>query len=183
VNPGKHILPTLMIATLAAAVPARAEVTSAGANGFVAVTSIETSATPAEVYAAMLQPGHWWNKAHTYSGDSTNLKIDAHPGGCFCETIPASHGSIEHARIVLLMPGAVLRMRGAFGPLQEMGVEGSLTWQIKTADGHTRVTQSYAVGGFFPKGAEPLAPIVDGVMADQAGRLKAYLDEIGRAHV
>jgi hypothetical protein len=73
-------------------------------------------------------------------------------------------------------PGQTLRIVGALGPLQEMGVSGAMTWQLEKAAEGTKVTFTYAVGGYSTAGLEKLAPLVDGVMAGQLKAFKAYAD-------
>jgi hypothetical protein len=52
------------------------------------------------------------------------------------------------------------------------GVDGTLSWMLKPADGGTSVTQSYVVGGYVRSGMEPWAPKVDHVLDEQLQRLK-----------
>jgi hypothetical protein len=68
-------------------------------------------------------------------------------GGCFCERLKDG-GSVQHLQVVYAAPGKGLRLRGALGPLQMEGVDGTLAWTLKPAEGGTSVTQSYAVGGY-----------------------------------
>jgi uncharacterized protein YndB with AHSA1/START domain len=151
-----------------------ADVVSTSTNGFVIRSVVTVPGTPAAVYAALVDVRQWWDKAHTYSGDSKNLTISATPGGCFCEALPG--GGVQHGTVALAWPGQTLRIVGALGPLQEMGVSGAMTWQLEKAAEGTTVTFTYAVGGFAPAGFAKLAPLVDGVMAVQLKAFKAYAD-------
>ena len=163
----------LAMGALAVAVPAQAEVKSATAAGFETVNRQIVGATPEQVYAMLVQPARWWDKAHTYSGDSANLMLEPKAGGCFCEKIPADGATIEHARIVYTQPGKTLRMVGALGPLQQEGVSAALTWAFKPVPGGTEITQTYVVGGYIRGGADRLAPIVDQVLGGQLKALQA----------
>lgn len=166
---------TMGILSLAAA-PVRAEVKAADANGMI-VSQVITIAAPAEkVYAALLTPGRWWDKAHSWSGDAANMTLEPKAGGCFCETIPASGGGAEHARVVRIVPNRLIVLNGALGPFQSMGVTGALSWTLKPVAGGTEFTQTYAIGGYVPGGGQGMAPAVDGVMAGQAARLKAFVE-------
>ena len=151
----------------AGAAPALAEVKSASAAGFETLNTAVVAATPDQVYAMLGSPARWWDKAHTYSGDSANLSLALKAGGCFCEVIPADQATIEHARVVYAQPGKALRLVGGLGPLQAEGVSAALTWSLKPVAGGTEVTQSYVVGGFVRGGADKIAPIVDRVLGQQ----------------
>lgn len=160
---------------LLTASPAIAEVKSATPIGFEIEAKTVVKTTPAETYAALARVGQWWDSEHTYSGDASNMTMDAKAGGCFCETIPKDGGTIEHGRVIYARPGQTLRLQGGLGPLQSEAAVGTLTWQLKPADGGTEVTQSYVVGGYIRGGADKLAPIVDQVMGHQLARLTEYL--------
>jgi uncharacterized protein YndB with AHSA1/START domain len=148
-------------------------------NGFLVQQTLTVQAAPDKVYQALVnQVASWWSPRHTYSGDAGNLSIDARPGGCFCERLPGG-GGVEHLRVVYLAPAQVVRMAGALGPLQASGLNSSLTWKLSPSDGQTRLELSYSVGGFMDGGFEKIAPAVDGVLGEQARRLKHFV-ETGR---
>jgi uncharacterized protein YndB with AHSA1/START domain len=170
--------PVIIIAALAAsaAAPAGARVISSSPAGFEVADRVVIAAPPAKLYAALIDIGRWWSGSHTYSGDAANLSIDARAGGCWCERL-ADGGAIEHLRLVYVRPGQALRGQGGLGPLQSEGAAGSFTWTIKPAkDGGSELTQSYVVGGYVRGGAEKLAPLVDQVLGEQLGRLKAFVE-------
>lgn len=159
----------------AMAAPAHSAVTGTSEIGFATESRVEIAADAASVYALLGQPGRWWNDAHTYSGDSGNMAIDARAGGCFCETIPAASGSagtIEHARVIQAVPGQKLRLSGGLGPLQGEGVVGTLDVSIAPAGKGVRVTMAYVVGGYLRGGAAAMAPLVDQVLTEQLQGLK-----------
>ena len=163
----------LVCAGAVLATSAMAEVRTAADSGFETVNSAVVAASPDKVYAMLGQPGRWWNKDHTYSGDARNLSQDMKAGGCFCEVIPADNGTVEHGRVVFAQPGQTLRLSAALGPLQQEAVSGTLTWSLKPVAGGTEVTQTYVVGGYVRGGAAKLAPIVDRVMSEQLRGLQA----------
>jgi len=143
-------------------------------TGFAVRDEVTTTATPQAVYAAILHGvGKWWNSAHTYSGDARNLSIDAKVGGCFCERI-AHGGGVEHARVIALLPDTLVRVSGAFGPLQPFGLAGTLSWKMTGAPGGTKIELSYNVGGYIHGGFENIAAGVDEVLGDQLNRLKSF---------
>ena len=138
----------LGMALFAFAATTPAAVTQLAPNGFLIRHEVTVNAAPAKVYDAIVNVGGWWNPAHTYSGDAANLSIDARAGGCFCERLREG-GAVEHMRIVAAMPGTMLRMSGALGPLQSSGLAGSLTWKLAAAGDGTTLTVTYSVGGFM----------------------------------
>jgi uncharacterized protein YndB with AHSA1/START domain len=161
---------------VATAGPTSAAVIDVAVSGFAVKNEAMVNATPDTVYAAVLHDiGRWWNGKHSYSGDSTNLSIDARPDGCFCEKLPGG-GGVEHAKIIALIPGSLIRMSGALGPLQASGLTGTLTLKFIPADGGAKVEMTYSVGGYMEGGLQPVAAPVDGVLRDQLERLKAYVE-------
>jgi hypothetical protein len=152
-----------------------ADVVNTSPSGFTIRTVITVPGSPAAAYATVVNVSQWWDKSHTYSGDSKNMAIAAVPGGCFCEAIPG--GGVQHGTVAMALPGQTLRIIGSLGPLQEMGVTGAMTWQFAKAAEGTTITFTYAVGGNAPIGFDKLAPLVDGVMAAQMKALKTYADK------
>ena len=164
-----------LVLLLAVAGPAMAEVKSVTANGF-EVATVGTIAAPADrVYAALGEVGHWWDPSHTFSRDAANLSIELRAGGCFCERLKDG-GSVQHLQVVYAAPGQGLRLRGALGPLQTEGVDGTLSWTLKPAESGTNVTLSYVLGGYIRSGMEQWAPRVDRVLDEQLQRLKRYAE-------
>jgi uncharacterized protein YndB with AHSA1/START domain len=154
---------------------AAAEVVGASANGFEVRLTVHTAAVADKVYAALLQPAHWWSSDHTFSQDAANLSLDPHPGGCWCETLPKG-GRVEHLRVVFVSPGKTLRLRGALGPLQGMGVDGAMTWSVKSVADGTDISMTYAVGGYSKDGFDELSKGVDHVLGEQLERLKKLVE-------
>ena len=98
--------------------------------------------------------------------------MELRAGGCFCERLKDGR-SVQHLQVVYAAPGEGLRLRGALGPLQMEGVDGTLSWTLKPAEGGTSLTQSYVVGP-QPHGA--MAPRVDRVLDEQLQRLKSFVE-------
>ena len=169
----KGLVPLILV--LAAAGPAAAEVKSVAPNGFEVASMTTIAAPPDRVYAALGEVGHWWDPSHTFSRDAANLSLELRAGGCFCERLKDG-GSVQHMQVVYAAPGAGLRLRGALGPLQVEGVDGTLSWTLKPAEGGTGVTQSYVVGGYIRSGMEQWAPRVDRVLDEQLQRLKSFVE-------
>ena len=156
---------------------ARGEVADATPAGFTVKSVVTIASPPSGVYEALVRSvGLWWDPEHTYSGDAKNLSIDPRAGGCFCERVPPD-GAVQHATVVLALPPKTLRLDGALGPLQQSGTSGSLTFQLAERVSATEVTMTYSVGGYRPGGLDPLASLVDSVLAVQLGRLKSFVEK------
>jgi hypothetical protein len=103
------------------------------------------------------------------------MTIDGRAGGCFCENLPPD-GSVQHMTVVLAEPGKTLRLRGSLGPLQEQAIVGTMTWTFAETAGRARIELTYVVGGYLRGGLEPVARLVDQVLAVQVQRLKRYVE-------
>jgi hypothetical protein len=154
---------------------AQAEVVSAANNGFEVHEAIHVAAPPDKAFAAVLTPSRWWSSSHTFSKNAANLTLDARAGGCWCENLPEG-GSAEHLRVVFLVPGKILRLRGPLGPLQGMGVDGALTFTLKSAANGTDIAVNYAVGGYTKDGFEEMSKAVDHVLGEQLELLKKLIE-------
>lgn len=165
---------------LAIPAAASADVVDASPAGFLVRTVVTIDASPDRAFLALVEDvGSWWDSAHTFSGDAGNLWLTANPGGCLCETL-ANSGGVAHAVVNHVVPGELLRMTGALGPLQEHGVTGALTWRFARSGQGTTATMTYSVSGYVPGGLDTIAAAVDAVMSDQLKRLKAYLERAAR---
>ncbi|HWA89383.1 MAG TPA: SRPBCC family protein [Rhizomicrobium sp.] len=155
---------------------AHCEVVDLQSNGFTMDQKIEIQATPDKVYAALIDPAHWWSSGHTFSGDAKNMTFDARPGGCWCETLP-NGGGVLHMTVVYVAPGKVVRMRGALGPFQPTGMDGAITVTVDPAKGgSTMLEWSYSLGGYIWGGFGALPGQADGVLNQQVRRLKSFVE-------
>ena len=154
---------------------AQAEIVNAGPNGFsIRHVAEAPGVAPPLVWAALSDVAKWWHPEHTYSGDARNLTLDPQVRGCFCEKL-GLYAGIEHARVVYAEAAKVLRLNGALGPLQNFGVNGSMTWQIDPAAGGSRITLTYNVGGYADRPLSEWATIVDEVLGGQLQRLARFV--------
>lgn len=153
---------------------AHAETVDVSASGFLVTIRKEVKATPQQVFDAFGQVDKWWNGEHTYSGNAAHLSIGMSAGDCFCERW--NGGSVLHARVIYVRQGSTLRMQGSLGPLQDLAVNGVLTWATGTADGKTVIKFLYRVGGSPGAALDKLAPSVDAVLDEQATRLVNLLE-------
>lgn len=151
------------------ACPAPAKVVSAQAAGFEVQEDVHIAATPKRVWEALEHVEFWWSKEHTLSGDARNLSMDLAPGGCFCER--SAKGSVRYMEVQTAVPGRMLRLDGALGPLSGLGAAGHLTFILKPVGDGTDLTVTYRVGGWSADGLDKFAADLDGVLAEQWARL------------
>ena len=175
----KFVNLTVPISLFAIGLPslAVAEVVDSTSGGFATHDSAIVAADRAQVWEALVHPEGWWS--HTWSDDSANLSLDPVAGGCFCEAIPAQgdwpDGSVEHMRVIMVMPGSTLRMSGSLGPLQAEGLIGTLTVTLEDAAEGTRISWDYVTGGQTRIPADQFAPVVDGVQSEFLNGLVQHL--------
>jgi uncharacterized protein YndB with AHSA1/START domain len=149
----------------------QAEVVHAAESGFEIKMSVPVAATPEQAYAQFLKIDEWWSPKHTWFGKAENLSIEPRAGGCFCER--AGDESVLHMTVAYVSPNREVRLLGGLGPLQQMGLQGVLTFKfIPVSDNETRIVQIYRVTGYDPNGLKALAPIVDKVQTLQLDRLR-----------
>ena len=163
------------VAVIAASFEASAAVEDEAPNGFTISETATVAAAPDRVYEALVAPAHWWSSEHTYSQNAANLTLDARAGGCWCETLPGG-GAVQHMVVVNVMPGKLLRLRGALGPLQGMAVDGAMTFALHATGNVTQLTLTYAVGGYAKQGFGELAKAVDSVLGEQTARLARFIE-------
>jgi uncharacterized protein YndB with AHSA1/START domain len=156
-----------------------AEVKSSAADGFLLEQRIVVKADAAQSWQALLQPARWWSKAHTWSGSADNLSLEAKAGGCFCERWP--DGEVEHARVLFLRKDQLLRLQGAFGPMQPMAVEAVLEFTLTPGKDGTQIDLSYRATGGSGSMLDKIAAPADGMLAEQMDGLKKLLDAEGEA--
>ncbi len=158
---------------------AGAEVKDAAASGFTIENDVVVDADRSRAWhVAIREVGAWWSSDHTVSGEASRLSINARPQGCFCEDLGKNAG-VVHMSVSMVFPEVVLRLTGGLGPLGLMGVDGNMTWEFEDVDdtaGKTRVTFTYAVGGYRPEGLDGMAGAVDTVIGEALLRLKAYIE-------
>ncbi|HEV2817742.1 MAG TPA: SRPBCC domain-containing protein [Allosphingosinicella sp.] len=165
----------LLTATgLVAAAPAAAEVTSSSPIHFDIESRVTVAATPDRAWEALGRIGAWWDGEHSYSGDAANMRLELRAGGCFCETLPDG-GTVEHMHVVQALPGRVLRMTGALGPLQSEALTGTLTWTLRAVPDGTEISSVYLVSGHVRGDVSSYAAPVDTVLRAQLERLRAHL--------
>lgn len=163
---------SLLAAFVAFAWSASAEVLEAGDDGFVSAHEIEIEAQPARVFDAVVdEVGRWWDPAHSYSGDAANFSLDTVCG--LCEGLDSGSGMVRHLRVDAWRRGKSLVLGGGLGPLQRLGVAGSMSFDFEATQTGTRVTYRYTVNG---RNVGAWAEPVDRVQLGQLMRLKHYVE-------
>ena len=147
-------------------------------SGFISIFRDEVKTSPALLWQALVQLPRWWSAEHTYSGQASNLSLDAQAGGCWCERW-GNGSSVQHGQVVLVQPERTLRVHANLGPLQELPVSGVLTFTIAMQETRTILRLTYRVSGAPDAGLDKLAPLVDQVIGQQFRRLKS-LAETGK---
>lgn len=148
-------------------VAARAEVKSGAPDGFLVEHRYELPTTPQQAWNVLIHPERYWPSDHTWSGSAGNLSLRVEAGGCFCEAWDSS--SVEHGRVVMAVPGKLLRIRAPLGPLQELALTGVLNISLKTISNGTEAVVTYRVSGDSMHELTDFAPVVDEVIGLQLG--------------
>jgi uncharacterized protein YndB with AHSA1/START domain len=166
----------LVLHFVLATTAANATVTEKSATGFSVAISTTVPGKPADAYAAFVNVGSWWSSDHSYSGDAKNFTMDVRPGGCWCETL-ADGGFVRHADVIYASPGKKLVFSGARGPLQTMGVIGTMSVMFSESGESTTVTLGYSVGGHDPDNFEKWASASDGVLTEALTRYTNFVSK------
>jgi uncharacterized protein YndB with AHSA1/START domain len=151
---------------------AAAEVKQSAADGAIIVHRFQVSASPDAAWSALTHPERWWPADHTWSGSATNMRLRAEAGACFCENW--DQNSAEHGRVIMALPGKLLRINGSLGPLQEMAVTGVLSIQLAAKDGGTEATVTYRLSGDASHKLDAFIPVVDKVVGQQFGSFASF---------
>jgi hypothetical protein len=160
----------IAIAVSLAAPQSRGRVVEKASGAFKITQVRHVSAPPDAAWRSIVHVEQWWSGEHTFSGDAANMKLDARPGGCWCETLP-NGGGVVHMTVVYIVPNQRMTLSGALGPLQTAGVAGALTVQVTPKDGGTDIALLYNAGGYYPGGLDAVAASVDEVLTIQCDRL------------
>ena len=152
---------------------AAAEVQQSAADSGIIVHRFQVSASPDVAWSALTHPERWWPSDHTWSGNAANMRLRAEAGACFCENW--GENSVEHGRVIMALPGKLLRINGALGPLQDMAVTGVLSIKLAAKDGATEATVTYRLSGDPSHKLDVgLIQAVDKVLGQQFGSFASY---------
>jgi hypothetical protein len=148
-------------------------VLNAGDHGLEVQQVVNLVIPQPQAFSAFGQVGKWWNKEHTYSGDSSRMSLQLRAGGCWCESLD-NGGGIEHMRVAFIQPGERVVLTGSLGPLLYEATTAVMDVKFERIASGSRITMSYKAAGFAKGGAAAMAPLIDGVLADQMKRFRAY---------
>ena len=123
------------------------------------------AATPRLAWDVLVHPQRYWPDGHTWSGDAAHLSLVPEAGGCFCERW--TDASAEHGRVLMAVPGKLLRFRGALGPFQEMAVTGVMSVRLEPKDAGTEAVVTYRLSGDESHRLGDMAAVVDPVVREQ----------------
>lgn len=156
-----------------ASTPALAEVVKSSDDGFIIRLGTTVANDRASVFETMTgEVGQWWNSDHSYSGDAGNLHIDKQ---CFCERWDGN--VVRHMSTAMWMEGSRIILEGGLGPLMQNGLSGTMVWSLASGnDAGTSISWTYNVYGYSDTDMNALAEAVDGVLAEQLGRLAQVLN-------
>lgn len=163
---------------LISATGVHAEARNVSSAGFLVHVQKTIAVTPRQAYEALGNVSKWWSSAHTWSGNAASLSLEMRAGGCFCERWASN--SVVHGQVIVARQDEALSLQSSLGPLQQLAVNGVLTFSLKPIEGKTALTLTYRVVGNSDSGLDKLASAVDGVLNAQVGRLAALL-ETGQA--
>jgi hypothetical protein len=151
---------------------AQAAVASATDAAFIIKSEMTLPVTPDQAYARFLEWGKWWSGGHSFSGSAENFSLQAEPGGCLCESLQGG-GFVQHSTVVMAMPGKMIRLNGAIGPLLMLGGSTSMAVSFKPNGEGSQVSVQFTGMGYEPeKGLKALALAYDGVLSEQLSRYK-----------
>jgi hypothetical protein len=113
----------------------------------------------------------WWPVDHTWFGADGTLTVDPVAGGCFCEI--AGDKQAQHMTVAYVDPGRVLRLTGGLGPLQGLGLNGTMTLTFSDSE----LTLEYIVSGYPSVDLTQLAPVVDKVLSLQMSSFTEFTSQ------
>lgn len=152
----------LLMSALCLSPFASAEVVSSDSTGFHIKQTHRYDDSATNAYRVFVDDiDSWWPVDHTWFGADGTLTIDPVAGGCFCEI--AGDRQAQHMTVAYVDPGRVLRLTGGLGPLQGLGLNGTMTLTFSDSE----LTLEYIVSGYPSVDLTQLAPVVDKVLSLQ----------------
>jgi hypothetical protein len=163
------------VAAIGLPLAAAAETSDVTPSSFFISLQQEVHAKPGDVFDDIAKVDKWWNKEHTWSGNAANLSLSLVPGGCFCERWDAN--SFQHGQVVGIRKDAMVRLQSSLGPLQELAVDGILTFALTPKGDNTVLKLTYRVNGGPHSGLDKWAGPVEQVLTEQLHRLASYAEK------
>ena len=82
-------------------------------GAFVFRDSVQVRVSPVEAFDRFLEVDAWWD--HRFSENPHRFFIEPRPGGGFYEIFDATGDGVQHASVIFVRRGEVLRLRGPLG--------------------------------------------------------------------
>ena len=156
---------TLLPLALGLPLASQAEIVTATSDHFTLKLEAETVLSPEEVWARLIVPADWWQGDHSYSGDATNLSLEAKAGGIWREEWDGN--SVWHGTVLQAQPNNVLSLSAPFGPLQGLAVQSVWTITLTPNEtGGTLIRFDHVTNGTAASNLNQLAPAVDFVKSE-----------------
>jgi len=151
---------------------AQAEVISSSGTGFQLAHEAQSSRSPDELFARLMEPSQWWDPEHSYSGDASNLSMADEAGAYWREDWRG--GSVIHGQVLQVIQGKMLMLSAPFGPLAATGAKCIWTISLEPSkEGGTVIKSTHRVVGGPETGLAELSGPVDFVMGRGIQRLAA----------
>ena len=81
---------------------------------FIVQRELRVAGTPDQVFDAMTRDlSEWWD--HRFSENPVRFEIEPRPGGSFIEVFDSAGNGVEHARVLSVSRGRLLRFEGPLG--------------------------------------------------------------------
>lgn len=137
-----------------------AEVIASAPDHFTLKLEAQSELPPSDVWARLIKPSDWWLSDHTYSGDASNLTLDAQAGAFWREDWAG--GSVWHGTVLQAQPDQTLVLSAPFGPLQGLAVTSIWTITLTPSEsGGTQISFDHVTNGTDASELDSLAPAVD----------------------
>lgn len=162
-----------LIAAILSLLPglAAAEIVSRSENAFTLRFSVGLEASREDVIDAVRNVPSWWDPAHSYTGDATNLSLAFQPGGCWCERL-ADGSDFRHGELVSIGLDRV-RFNAPLGPLNGTATRADLTFTAGPENRGTLAAMEFVVEG---PGVGAFADGVHGVMQQAWTRYVRFIE-------
>lgn len=162
-----------LIAAVLSLVPglAAAEIVSRSEDAFTLRFAVGLEASREDVIDAVREVPSWWDPAHSYTGDATNLSLAFQPGGCWCERM-ADGTDFRHGSVASIDPDRV-RFDAPLGPLNGKATRADLTFSAGPENRGTLAAMEFVVEG---PGVGAYADPVHGVMQQAWARYVRFIE-------
>ena len=161
----------LAVVLLVMAASGQSEILEQDSAGFISAHELTIGASPDQVFKALDEVSEWWDPAHTYGGDASQLELGELG---LCECLDRNCESVVcHMQFAARIQDRTVVLTGGLGPLLRLGATGTMSFDLEPVENGARLTYRYVVNG---RGSGALAEPVDRVQLGQLERLKRYVE-------